>query len=149
MIYYEEQIKKTKLRTHLPPPPPPPPQVYVVFVSTLGGSWLEANFPAFLSLLMELACHGRATQTPGDAAVTRCCVSFILRSTLGSLLGEKAQTNTAKQLCLAVASQKRAIGETGRKDCDLPLCKSIRKHPALNDLNFQVVFKWISAAVKD
>ncbi|XP_028251324.1 HEAT repeat-containing protein 5A isoform X2 [Parambassis ranga] len=84
-------------------------QACVVFVSTLGGSWLEANFPAFLSLLMELASHGRATQTPGDAVVTRRCVSFILRSTLGSLLGEKAQINAAKQLCLTVASQKRAI----------------------------------------
>lgn len=84
-------------------------QACVVFVSTLGGSWLEANFPAFLSLLMELASHGKATQTPGDAAVTRRCISFILRSTLGSLLGEKAQTNAAKQLCLAVATQKRAI----------------------------------------
>ncbi|XP_041668817.1 HEAT repeat-containing protein 5A isoform X2 [Cheilinus undulatus] len=84
-------------------------QACVVFVSTLGGSWLEANFPAFLSLLMELASHGRATQTPSDAVVTRRCVSFILRSTLGSLLGEKAQTNAAKQLCLAVAAQKKAI----------------------------------------
>uniref|UniRef100_A0A3B4UBB4 HEAT repeat-containing protein 5A n=1 Tax=Seriola dumerili TaxID=41447 RepID=A0A3B4UBB4_SERDU len=82
-------------------------QACVVFVSTLGGSWLEANLPAFLSLLMELASHGRATQTPGDAVVTRRCVSFVLRSTLGSLLGEKAQTNAAKQLCLAVASQRR------------------------------------------
>ncbi|KAJ4920035.1 hypothetical protein JOQ06_021952, partial [Pogonophryne albipinna] len=81
----------------------------VVFVSTLGGSWLEANFPAFLSLLMELASHGKATQTAGDAVVTHCCISFILRSTLGSLLGEKAQTNAAIQLCLAVAAQKQAI----------------------------------------
>ncbi|XP_035024699.2 HEAT repeat-containing protein 5A isoform X1 [Hippoglossus stenolepis] len=84
-------------------------QACVVFVSTLGGPWLEANLPAFLSVLMELASHSRATQTPGDAVVTRRCVSFILRSTLGSLLGEKAQTNAVKQLCLAVASQKRAI----------------------------------------
>ncbi|XP_026164200.1 HEAT repeat-containing protein 5A-like [Mastacembelus armatus] len=84
-------------------------QACVVFVSTLGGSWLEANFLAFLSLLMELASHGRATQTPADAALTRRCVSFILRSTLGSLLGEKAQTNAAKHLCLTVAAQKRGI----------------------------------------
>ncbi|XP_068195506.1 HEAT repeat-containing protein 5A isoform X2 [Antennarius striatus] len=84
-------------------------QTCVVFVTTLGGSWLEANFPAFLSLLMELASHGRATQTPGDTAVTRRCVSFILRSTLGGMLGEKAQTNAAKQLCLVVAAQKRAV----------------------------------------
>lgn len=105
----------------------------MVFVSTLGASWLEVNFSSFLSLLMELASHGRATQTPADAVVTRRCVSFILRSTLGSLLGEKAQTNAAKQLCVAVATQKRAIGEreenmsecfifeksTGVKDSDL------------------------------
>lgn len=84
----------------------------MVFVSTLGGSWLEANFPAFLSLLMDLASNSRATQTPGDAALTRRCVSFILRSTLGSLLGEKAQINAAKQLCIAVAAQKRAVGES-------------------------------------
>ncbi|KAM9355893.1 HEAT repeat-containing protein 5A isoform 2-T2 [Pholidichthys leucotaenia] len=84
-------------------------QVYVAFVSTLGGSWLEGNFPTFLSLLMELASHGRATQMPGDATMTRCCVSFILRSTLGSLLGEKAQTNIAKQLCLTVAAQKQSM----------------------------------------
>ncbi|XP_062252890.1 HEAT repeat-containing protein 5A isoform X1 [Platichthys flesus] len=83
-------------------------QACVVFVSTLGGPWLEANLPAFLSVLMELASHSRATQTPGDAVVTRRCVSFILRSTLGSLLGEKAQTNAVQQLCLNVAAQKRA-----------------------------------------
>ncbi len=100
---------------------PPLPQACVVFVSTLGGSWLEANFAAFLSLLMELASHGKATQTPADAVVTRRCVSFILRSTLGSLLGEKAQTNAAKQLCLAVASQKRAIGEQRRRKACLRL----------------------------
>ncbi|CAK6984560.1 HEAT repeat-containing protein 5A, partial [Scomber scombrus] len=84
-------------------------QACVVFVSSLGASWLEVNFSSFLSLLMELASHSRATQTPADAVVTRRCVSFILRSTLGSLLGEKAQTNAAKQLCVAVATQKRAI----------------------------------------
>ncbi|XP_035465938.2 HEAT repeat-containing protein 5A isoform X2 [Scophthalmus maximus] len=84
-------------------------QACVVFVSTLGGSWLEANLPSYLALLMDLASHSRATQIPGDAAVTRRCVSFILRSSLGSLLGEKAQTNALKQLCLVVASQKPAI----------------------------------------
>lgn len=96
----------------------------MVFVSILGGSWLEVNFPAFLSLLMELASHGRATQTPGDAALTRCCVSFVLRSTLGSLLGEKAQTNAAKHLCFAVASHKRAIGKKGRANADSALYTS-------------------------
>uniref|UniRef100_A0A673BSA6 HEAT repeat-containing protein 5A n=1 Tax=Sphaeramia orbicularis TaxID=375764 RepID=A0A673BSA6_9TELE len=86
-------------------------QACVVFVSSLGASWLESNFSSFLSLLMELASHGKATQTASDAVVTRHCVSFILRSTLGSLLGEKAQTNAAKQLCVYVAAHKRTIGE--------------------------------------
>ncbi|XP_068607819.1 HEAT repeat-containing protein 5A [Brachionichthys hirsutus] len=84
-------------------------QTCVVFVTTLGSCWLETNFPTFLSLLMELASHGRATQTPADTAVTRCCVSFVLRSTVGAMLGEKAQTNAAKQLSLVVAAQKRAV----------------------------------------
>uniref|UniRef100_A0A8D3DX18 HEAT repeat-containing protein 5A n=1 Tax=Scophthalmus maximus TaxID=52904 RepID=A0A8D3DX18_SCOMX len=75
-------------------------QACVVFVSTLGGSWLEANLPSYLALLMDLASHSRATQIPGDAAVTRRCVSFILRSSLGSLLGEKAQTNALKHACV-------------------------------------------------
>lgn len=98
--------------------PPPPPQACVVFVSTLGGSWLEANFPVFLSLLMELVSHSKARQTPWDASVMRCCVSFILRSTLGSLLGEKAQINAAKQLSCTVAAHKRAVGESAQaKTC--------------------------------
>ncbi|XP_008312892.1 HEAT repeat-containing protein 5A isoform X2 [Cynoglossus semilaevis] len=82
----------------------------VFMVSTLGGSWLEANLSSFLSLLMELVSQSKATHTSGDAAVTRCCVSFILRSTLGSLLGEKAQTNAVKQLCVTVASQTASDG---------------------------------------
>lgn len=89
---------------------PFPSQSCVFMVSTLGGSWLEANLSSFLSLLMELVSQSKATHTSGDAAVTRCCVSFILRSTLGSLLGEKAQTNAVKQLCVTVASQT-ASGE--------------------------------------
>lgn len=87
----------------------------MVFISSLGSSWLEANLPAFLSLLMDLACHPKATQTSVEAAVTRRCVSFILRSTLGYLLGEKAQTNAAKQLSLTIAAHKPATGESLRE----------------------------------
>lgn len=92
----------------------PPPQTYVVFVSTLGGSWLEGNFLTFLSLLMELPLNSRATQTPADAALTRHCVSFILRSTLTSLLGEKAQISAATQLSLTMAAHKHTFGEPRR-----------------------------------
>lgn len=92
----------------------PPSQTYVVFVCTLGGSWLEGNFLAFLSLLMELPSNSRATQTPADAALTRHCVSFILRSTLTSLLGEKAQISAATQLSLTLAAHKQIFGELRR-----------------------------------
>ncbi|KAM4625645.1 HEAT repeat-containing protein 5A [Polymixia lowei] len=93
-------------------------QACVVFISTLGGSWLEANLPTLLSLLLELACHARATQTPGDSVVSRRCVAFILRSSLGSLLGEKAQSSAATQLCLAVATQKRTM-DAALSDCNM------------------------------
>lgn len=83
----------------------------MVFISLLGSSWLETNLLTFLSVLMDLACHPKTTQTAVDAAVTRRCVSFILRSTLGSLLGEKAQTEAAKQLSLTIAAHKPTAGE--------------------------------------
>ncbi|XP_063039810.1 HEAT repeat-containing protein 5A isoform X2 [Engraulis encrasicolus] len=82
-------------------------QAIVVFVSALGGGWLELHFPSLLSLLLELASHPRATQTPADAACTRRCVSFALRATLGTLLGEKAQVAAAKEICRAVSPQKK------------------------------------------
>uniref|UniRef100_A0A6Q2Y0Y9 HEAT repeat-containing protein 5A n=1 Tax=Esox lucius TaxID=8010 RepID=A0A6Q2Y0Y9_ESOLU len=84
-------------------------QSCVVFVSVLGGPWLEAHFSSLLGLLMELVSHARATQTPADAVCCRRCVSFILRATLGSLLGEKAQIAASKDLCLAIGKQKRAV----------------------------------------
>lgn len=92
----------------------PPWQTYVAFVCTLGGSWLEGNFLAFLALLMELPSNGRTTQTQADAALTRHCVSFVLRSTLTSLLGEKAQISAATQLSLAMAPHKHVFGELRR-----------------------------------
>ncbi|XP_038637209.1 HEAT repeat-containing protein 5A isoform X2 [Scyliorhinus canicula] len=84
-------------------------QAYVVFVSTLGGQWLELNFAALLAHILELVSHPKATQTPIDAICCRHCVSFILRATVGSLLGEKAQIAAAKEICQAVGKQKKAI----------------------------------------
>ncbi|XP_061675277.1 HEAT repeat-containing protein 5A isoform X3 [Syngnathoides biaculeatus] len=83
-------------------------QACVVFVSTMGGAWLEANFASFLSSSMALASDTRTTLTPGDAAVVRRCVSFILRNTAGSLLSEKAQCNAARHLCNIVEMHKHA-----------------------------------------
>ncbi|KAG7238095.1 hypothetical protein INR49_031449 [Caranx melampygus] len=75
------------------------------------SEWRHVNFSSFLSLLMELSSHARANQTPSDAVVTRCCVTFVLRSCV-SLLGEKAQTSAAKQLCLTLGGLIQDLGST-------------------------------------
>ena len=86
-------------------------QAYVVFVTTLGGQWLERNFATFLSHVLELVSHPRATQTHVEAVYSRRCVSFALRATLGGLLGEKAQIAAAKEICQAISKQMRAVGK--------------------------------------
>lgn len=89
----------------------PPPQAYVVFVTTLGGQWLERNFATFLSHVLDLVSHPRATQTHVEAVYSRRCVSFMLRATLGGLLGEKAQIAAGKEICQAISKQMRAVGK--------------------------------------
>ncbi|XP_059838165.1 HEAT repeat-containing protein 5B [Hypanus sabinus] len=84
-------------------------QAYVVFVTTLGGQWLERNFAIFLTHVLELVLHPRATQSHVEAVYSRRCVSFILRATVGSLLGEKAQIAAAKEICQAIAKQMKTV----------------------------------------
>lgn len=82
-----------------------------MFVSILGGAWLENHFSCLLSLLMVWVSHARVTQYPADAVSCRCCVSFILRATVGTLLGEKAQIAAAKEICQLISKQKRVVGK--------------------------------------
>ncbi|XP_040206730.1 HEAT repeat-containing protein 5B isoform X1 [Rana temporaria] len=84
-------------------------QAYVVLVTTLGGQWLERNFATFLSHVLDLVSHPRATQTHVEAVYSRRCVSFILRATVGSLLGEKAQNAAAKEICQAIGKQMKSV----------------------------------------
>ncbi|XP_065609720.1 HEAT repeat-containing protein 5A isoform X3 [Cyrtonyx montezumae] len=86
-------------------------QAYVVFASTLGGHWLERNFSAFLSHILDLVSqsHPKAIQNQMDAIGCRCCVSFILRATVGGLLGEKAQITAAKEICQAIWKLKKVV----------------------------------------
>ncbi|KAK2922056.1 HEAT repeat-containing protein 5B isoform X1 [Channa argus] len=86
-------------------------QAYVVFVTSLGGQWLERNFATFLSHVLDLVSHPRATQTHVEAVYSRRCVSFMLRATLGGLLGEKAQIAAGKEICQAISKQMRAVGK--------------------------------------
>ncbi|NXY28372.1 HTR5A protein, partial [Pomatorhinus ruficollis] len=86
-------------------------QAYVVFVSTLGAQWLERNFSAFLAHILDLVSqsHPKAVQSPMDAIGCRRCVSFILRATVGGLLGEKAQIAAAKEICQAIWKLKKVV----------------------------------------
>uniref|UniRef100_A0A8B9FQ27 HEAT repeat-containing protein 5A n=1 Tax=Amazona collaria TaxID=241587 RepID=A0A8B9FQ27_9PSIT len=86
-------------------------QAYVVFVSTLGAQWLERNFSAFLSHVLYLVSqsHPKAIQSQMDAIGCRRCVSFILRATVGGLLGEKAQIAAAKEICQAIWKLKKVV----------------------------------------
>ncbi|NXU59521.1 HTR5A protein, partial [Turnix velox] len=86
-------------------------QAYVVFVSTLGAQWLERNFSTFLSHTLDLVSqsHPKAIQSQMDAVGSRRCVSFILRATVGGLLGEKAQIAAAKEICQAIWKLKKVV----------------------------------------
>ncbi|KAJ6667356.1 hypothetical protein lerEdw1_017334 [Lerista edwardsae] len=86
-------------------------QAYVVFISALGGQWLERNFSALLSHLLDLVSqsHPKATQAQTDAVCCRRCVSFVLRATVGGLLGEKAQIASAKEICQAIWKLKKVV----------------------------------------
>ncbi|XP_030804716.1 HEAT repeat-containing protein 5A isoform X4 [Camarhynchus parvulus] len=86
-------------------------QAYVVFVSTLGAQWLERSFSAFLSHILDLVSqsHPKAVQSAVDAIGCRRCVSFILRATVGGLLGEKAQIAAAKEICQAIWKLKKVV----------------------------------------
>ncbi|KFP02467.1 HEAT repeat-containing protein 5A [Calypte anna] len=86
-------------------------QAYVVFVSTLGAQWLERNFSTFLSHILDLMSqsHPKAVQSQMDAIGCRRCVSFILRATVGGLLGEKAQIAAAKEICQAIWKLKKVV----------------------------------------
>nr|XP_033808052.1 HEAT repeat-containing protein 5A isoform X2 [Geotrypetes seraphini] len=84
-------------------------QAYVIFVSTLGGQWLERNFSALLSHILDLVSHPKVTQSQTDAICSRRCISFILRATVGGLLGEKAQIAAAKEMCQAIWKLKKVV----------------------------------------
>ncbi|KAL4613050.1 HEAT repeat-containing protein 5A [Arapaima gigas] len=90
-------------------------QACVVFISSLGSEWLEVNFPAFLMPVLELVAHPRTTQTLSDSACCRRSVSFILRATLGSMLGPNAQIAAAKEICSIVDKQKKTV-DAARND---------------------------------
>ncbi|XP_071971491.1 HEAT repeat-containing protein 5A isoform X1 [Engystomops pustulosus] len=84
-------------------------QAYIIFISTLGGHWLSRNIPVLLTHLLDIVSHQKATQTPVEAACARRCISYILRATLGELLGEKAQVEAAREICEVIKKLMRSV----------------------------------------
>ncbi|KAL0275721.1 UNVERIFIED_CONTAM: hypothetical protein PYX00_003499 [Menopon gallinae] len=93
---------------------------YVVFAQTLGNVWVERNLSVFLSHVLDLAANPKAASSHVDAVYSRKCINFILRSVLGRMLGEKAQTSACKEISIVVAKQMNSIdfNPENAKDCN-------------------------------
>lgn len=85
---------------------------YVVFVQEMGGAWLEHNLQAFLIHVLDLVANPKAASSHVDAVYSRKCINFILRSVIGKMLGEKAQTSACKEIVHIVAKQMNSIDFT-------------------------------------
>ena len=79
-------------------------QAYVVFLTEMGGVWVERNLSTITRHVLELVVHPKTTQSHIDAVYARQCVGFIFRSVFGKLLGESAQFVAAKQLCQLIVA---------------------------------------------
>lgn len=82
----------------------------MVFAQTLGNVWVERNLSVFLVHVLDLAANPKAASSHVDAVYSRKCINFILRSVLGRMLGEKAQTSACKEISIVIAKQMNSIG---------------------------------------
>lgn len=76
----------------------------------MGVNWLERNTNYLLNHVLDLVANPKAASSHIDAVYSRKCINFILRSVLGRMLSEKAQTSVCKQLALIIAKQMATIG---------------------------------------
>ncbi|CAG0883432.1 unnamed protein product [Darwinula stevensoni] len=89
---------------------------YVVFINNLGSLWLERNLSQVLGHVLEVVANPRVNTSHVDSVYARKCVSFILRSLLGKMLGEKAQIAACKEVCLIISRQLNNLdtGDIGK-----------------------------------
>ncbi|XP_067152804.1 HEAT repeat-containing protein 5A isoform X6 [Apteryx mantelli] len=78
-------------------------------VSKLLGTVLARAVTTKQTTDLVSQSHPKAIQTQMDAICCRRCVSFILRATVGGLLGEKAQIAAAKEICQAIWKLKKVV----------------------------------------
>lgn len=70
---------------------------------------MEKNIGHILTQVLDLLSNPKATQSHVDAVYSRKCISFVLRTMLGRLLGEKAQVIAGKELCKFVSKQMKKV----------------------------------------
>lgn len=75
----------------------------------MGSVWVERNLQAFLVHILELVANPKAASSHLDAVYSRKCINFILRSVLGKMFGEKAQSSACKALIVIIAKQMNSI----------------------------------------
>lgn len=61
--------------------------------------------------ILDLVANPKSASSHVDAVYSRKCISFILRSVLGQILSEKAQSSACKELALIVKKQMTSIGK--------------------------------------
>ncbi|GMR59554.1 hypothetical protein PMAYCL1PPCAC_29749 [Pristionchus mayeri] len=82
---------------------------YVEFIGSCGARWLERWSGVLCKHVLTLAkkcgtlAYTNSSAQHSEAVLMRSCLSFILRSTLGAMLGEAAQLAAAKQLAVLLA----------------------------------------------
>ncbi|XP_060805849.1 HEAT repeat-containing protein 5B [Amyelois transitella] len=93
---------------------------YVVFVQNMGGVWLERNMTTFLTRVLDLVANPKAASSHVDAVYSRKCINYILRNTLGKMLGEKAQASACREIIHIVIKQMNSIdfNPENAKDCN-------------------------------
>ncbi|KAL0868607.1 hypothetical protein ABMA27_008068 [Loxostege sticticalis] len=93
---------------------------YVIFVQNMGGVWLERNMTTFLTHVLDLVANPKAASSHVDAVYSRKCINYILRNTLGKMLGEKAQASACRELVQTVVKQMASIdfNPENAKDCN-------------------------------
>ncbi|XP_051162518.1 HEAT repeat-containing protein 5B isoform X4 [Leptopilina boulardi] len=82
---------------------------YVVFVQILGGTWLERNIGTLVAHVLDLVANPKAASSHVDAVYSRKCINFILRGTIGKLLGEGAQAAACKEIAHIILKQMNSI----------------------------------------
>ncbi|XP_078491480.1 HEAT repeat-containing protein 5B-like [Ciona intestinalis] len=80
-------------------------EAFVEFVRELGSDWLQKNVSTFLNKVLEMVAQPKASVSHVDAVYSRRCITFILRSTLGAMLGEPQQQVAVLELCRIISKQ--------------------------------------------